>query len=52
MNCNNKIITTSLLWAAAILSAALLGASSFLTLIILPVLGFFSITALRKQNSQ
>lgn len=49
--CNKKSTAISLMWAAAILSAAILDAPQFLTLVILPVLGFMSVTMLNKTNN-
>ncbi len=49
--CNNKSTAISLMWAAAILSAAILGAPQFLTLVLLPVLGFMSVATLNKANN-
>ncbi len=48
--CNKKCIAISLLWAAAILSAAILGAPQFLTLVLLPVLGFMSVAIFKKTT--
>jgi len=44
MKCDKRTTATTLCWAAAILSAALLDAPEFLTLILLPILAFTSIT--------
>jgi len=44
----NKNVANSILWAAAILTSAILGAPAFLTLIILPMLGFMSVLNQRK----
>jgi len=41
---NNYKIINAILWAAAIIAAALLGGSSFLTIIILPLLALMSIS--------
>lgn len=48
---NNKRVTISnaVLWAAAILAAAIAGAPQFFTLILLPVLGFMSVMNLRQR---
>lgn len=44
--CKRTSVTNSILWATAIISGALLGASTFFTLIVLPVLAVMSITNL------
>lgn len=48
-------ILTSVLWAAAIIAAAILKAPTFLTIILLPMLGFSSLTAIhtigRRSNT-
>jgi hypothetical protein len=38
----HSILTNALLWAAAIIAAAAVGAPTFLSLILLPLLGFMS----------
>ena len=48
--CNKNKVAISLLWAAAILSAAILEAPQFLTLVLLPVLGFSSMAVLSKSK--
>lgn len=45
---NAKIVATSVLWAAAIIAAALLEAPEFLTLVLLPVLGASSAAILKQ----
>jgi hypothetical protein len=40
-------IATSVLWGAAIIAAAMLKAPAFLTLILLPLLGFCSLTSVQ-----
>jgi len=45
---NNPNISNTILWAAAILSAAILDAPQFLTIIILPVLGLSSIINVKR----
>ena len=45
---NNPNIANTILWAAAILSAAILDAPQFLTIIILPVLGLSSIINVKR----
>jgi len=49
-NCNKLKVTTGILWAAAILAAAILDAPAFLTLILLPVLGYTSVRAVGSQK--
>lgn len=44
------ILSNAILWAAAILSAAIVGAPSFYTLIILPVLACFAIAGITKMS--
>lgn len=44
--CKRTSVTNSILWATAIISGAMLGAGTFFTLIILPVLAVISITNL------
>ena len=51
IKCKKSGLANSILWAAAILSAAILKAPIFLTLIILPVLAFTSNSMLVKQSS-
>ena len=48
-NCNKLKTTTSILWAAAILAAAIMDAPVFMTLILLPVLGYTSVMAVSRQ---
>ena len=45
---NNPNIANTILWAAAILSAAILDAPQFLTIIILPILGLSSIINVKR----
>jgi len=45
---NNPNISNAILWAAAILSAAILDAPQFLTIIILPVCGLLSIINVKR----
>ena len=45
---NNPNISNTILWAAAILSAAILDASQFLTIIILPICGILSIINVKR----
>ena len=45
---NNPNISNAILWAAAILSAAILDAPQFLTITILPLLGVFSIINMKR----
>ena len=45
---NNPNIANTILWAAAILSAAILDAPQFLTIIILPVCGLLSIINVKR----
>jgi len=45
---NNPNISNAILWAAAILSAAILDAPQFLTIIILPLLGALSIINVKR----
>ena len=45
-------IATSLLWAAAIIASAILKAPTFLTIILLPVLAFSSLTAIQRIGRQ
>jgi len=45
---NNPNIANTILWAAAILSAAILEAPQFLTIIILPILGLSSIINVKR----
>ena len=45
---NSPNISNTILWAAAILSAAILDASQFLTIIILPLLGALSIINVKR----
>ena len=40
-------IVNSILWAAAILASAILHAPSFLTMVLLPLLGFASLTSVQ-----
>jgi len=47
-NSKSKQIANGILWAAAILTSAILGAPEFLTLIVLPVLGFMSVMNQRR----
>jgi hypothetical protein len=47
---NKKSIGVSLLWAAAILSAAILDAPQGLTLILLPILAYLSVTIVNKEQ--
>jgi hypothetical protein len=48
--CNKKSIGVSLLWAAAILSSAILDAPQFLTLILLPILAYMSVITINKDQ--
>ena len=48
---NNTKLTVSILWAAAILSSALLGGPAFLTLLILPILGYMAISQFDEKQS-
>ncbi|MBU2893957.1 hypothetical protein KO495_11580 [Colwellia sp. D2M02] len=48
--CHKKGIDLSLLWASAILSSAILDAPQLLTLIILPVLAYMSVTLINKDH--
>ena len=45
---NNPNISNAILWAAAILSSAIFDAPQFLTIIILPLLGVFSIINVKR----
>ncbi|SVD02505.1 uncharacterized protein METZ01_LOCUS355359 [marine metagenome] len=45
---NSPNISNTILWAAAILSAAILDAPQFLTIIILPVCGLLSIINVKR----
>ncbi len=45
---NNPNISNAILWAAAILSAAIPDAAQFLTIIILPVCGLLSIINVKR----
>ena len=45
---NNPNISNAILWAAAILSGAILDAPQFLTIIILPLLGALSIVNVKR----
>ena|GEM_PF-1742544 len=45
---NNPNISNAILWASAILSAAILDAPQFLTIIILPLLGALSIINVKR----
>ena len=45
---NNPNISNAILWAAAILSGAILDAPQFLTIIILPLLGALSIINVKR----
>ncbi|HEY2548799.1 MAG TPA: hypothetical protein VGI46_22170 [Candidatus Acidoferrum sp.] len=45
-------IATSLLWAAAIIAAAILKAPTFLTVVLLPLLGFCSLTSVQTIGRQ
>ena len=47
---NNPNISNTILWAAAILSAAILDAPQFLTIIILPVCGLLSIINVKRYS--
>jgi len=47
---NQLTIITAILWAAAIIAAAIIKASGFYTLILLPVLAFSSLGAIRVIN--
>ena len=49
---NNPNISNAILWAAAILSAAILDAPQFLTIIILPLLGALSIINVKRCRQQ
>ena len=49
---NNPNISNAILWAAAILSAAILDAPQFLTIIILPVCGLLSIINVKRCRQQ
>ena len=41
---SNYKVSMAILWAAAILASALLGGSEFLTVLILPLLGYMAIS--------
>jgi hypothetical protein len=47
---NQLSIITAILWAAAIIAAAIVKAPGFFTLILLPVLAFSSLGAIRVTN--
>ena len=46
----NTILTDALLWAAGIIAAAAMGAPTFLSIILLPSLGFMSLLASSQRG--
>ena len=51
-NLKKLSITNAILWAAAIIASAILGAPTFLTLILLPILAFLSVTSIYQINKK
>lgn len=47
---SRSIITNAILWAAAVIAAAIMGAPSFLTLLLLPSLAFVSLVLQRDEE--
>ncbi|MEP7185108.1 MAG: hypothetical protein ABI767_04655 [Rhodanobacter sp.] len=47
---NHRVPANAILWAAAILASALLGAPAFLCLILLPSLAVMSVLAERRET--
>lgn len=47
---SRSIITNAILWASAIVAAAIMGAPSFLTILLLPSLAFVSLVIQRDEE--
>lgn len=47
---SRSIITNAILWASAIIAAAIMGAPSFLTFLLLPSLAFVSLVLQRDEE--
>ncbi|HSH05996.1 MAG TPA: hypothetical protein VLL52_26000 [Anaerolineae bacterium] len=49
-NQKQKLMANSILWATAIIAAALFDAHAFFTIVLLPLLAWFSITLLQSNE--